>query len=114
MDTTATPTTSSPVATPEEPQGGPAMLLPLRLPDFRLVFTGETISLIGDQFHFIALAWLALQLTGSGVALGTVLMAAAIPRAVFMLLGGAMSDRISPRTLMIVSNALRAVVVAVT
>ncbi len=112
MDTTATPTTSTPIATPEEPQSGPAMLLPLRLRDFRLIFTGETISLIGDQFHFIALAWLALQLTGSGVALGTVLMAAAIPRAVFMLLGGAMSDRVSPRSLMIISNALRAVVVA--
>lgn len=98
---------------PEEPQSGPAMLLPLRLPDFRLVFAGETISLIGDQFHFIALAWLALQLNGSGLALGTVLMAAAIPRAVFMLLGGAMSDRVSPRSLMIISNALRAVVVAV-
>jgi MFS family permease len=105
MDATATPTTGTPVATPEEPQSGPAMLLPLRLRDFRLVFTGETISLIGDQFHFIALAWLALQLTGSGVALGTVLMAAAIPRAVFMLLGGAMSDRVSPRSLMIGSNA---------
>jgi MFS family permease len=110
METT---TASTPITAPEEPQRGPAMLLPLRLHDFRLIFTGESISLIGDQFHFIALAWLALQLTGSGVALGTVLMAAAIPRAVFMLLGGAMSDRVSPRSLMIVSNALRAVVVTV-
>jgi MFS family permease len=114
--TTSTPAggaTATPLTTPDEPQGGPAMLLPLRLHDFRLVFAGESISLIGDQFHFIALAWLALQLTGSGVALGTVLMAAAIPRAIFMLLGGAMSDRVSPRSLMIISNALRAVVVAV-
>jgi len=113
MDTTAGTTAATPLAAPEEPQRGPAMLMPLRLHDFRLIFTGESISLIGDQFHFIALAWLALQLTGSGVALGTVLMAAAIPRAVFMLLGGAMSDRVSPRSLMIISNALRAVVVAV-
>jgi MFS family permease len=112
MDTTAPTTTSTPLAAPEAPQRGPAMLLPLRLHDFRLIFAGESISLIGDQFHFIALAWLALQLTGSGLALGTVLMAAAIPRAVFMLLGGAMSDRVSPRSLMIISNALRAVVVA--
>ncbi|HEX6475252.1 MAG TPA: MFS transporter [Candidatus Limnocylindria bacterium] len=115
MDTPATTatTTDAPVTTPEEQQNGPAMLQPLRLRDFRLVFAGESISLIGDQFHFIALAWLALQLTGSGLALGTVLMAAAIPRAVLMLLGGAMSDRVSPRSLMIGSNALRAVVVAV-
>ena len=109
--TTATTTTTAPIMAPQEPQGGPAMLLPLRLHDFRLIFAGESISLIGDQFHFIALAWLALELTGSGVALGTVLMAAAIPRAVFMLVGGAMSDRVSPRSLMIISNALRAVVV---
>jgi len=102
------------VAAPEEPAGsGPALLQPLRLRDFRLVFTGESISLIGDQFHFVALAWLALQLTGSGLALGTVLMVAGIPRAVFMLLGGAFSDRFSPRSLMLASNALRGVVVGI-
>lgn len=105
---------TNPVATPEEPAaGGPAMLQPLRLRDFRLVFSGESISLIGDQFHFVALAWLVLQLTGSGIALGTVLMVAAIPRAVFMLLGGALSDRFSPRSLMLASNALRGVVVGI-
>ncbi|HEY7525980.1 MAG TPA: hypothetical protein VIA82_04030, partial [Candidatus Limnocylindria bacterium] len=66
---------TTPVATPEEPaESGPVLLQPLRLRDFRLVFSGESISLIGDQFHFVALAWLALQLTGSGLALGTVLM----------------------------------------
>ena len=103
---------TAPLATPEEPtSGGPAILQPLRLRDFRLVFTGESISLIGDQFHFVALAWLVLQLTGSGVALGTVLMVAAIPRATFLLLGGALSDRFSPRSLMLVSNVVRGVVV---
>jgi MFS family permease len=105
--------TATTLTAPDEPPRGPAMLQPLRLRDFRLVFSGESISLLGDQFHFVALAWLTLQLTGSGVALGTVLMAAAIPRAIFMLIGGALSDRISPRSLMLVSNALRAVVVAV-
>ena len=90
-----------------------ALIQPLRERDFRLVFSGESISLLGDQFHFVALAWLTLQLTGSGVALGTVLTATAIPRALFMLVGGAMSDRISPRSLMLASNALRTVVVAI-
>jgi predicted MFS family arabinose efflux permease len=91
----------------------PLLLQPLRIRDFRLLFTGETVSVFGDQFHFVALAWLALQLTGSGLALGTVLMTAAIPRAVFMLVGGAFSDRSSPRTLMLVSNVIRGLVVAV-
>jgi MFS family permease len=97
----------------DAPSGGPQLLLPLRLRDFRLVFAGESVSLVGDQFHFVALAWLTLQLTGSGLALGGVLTAAAIPRAVFMLIGGALSDRVSPRSLMLASNALRAVVVGV-
>ena len=92
---------------------GPALLRPLRVRDFRLLFTGETISVLGDHFHFVALAWLTLQLTGSGLALGSVLMVAAIPRAIFMLLGGALSDRLSPRSLMLYSNAFRAVLVGI-
>ena len=90
-----------------------ALIQPLRVRDFRLLFSGESISLLGDQFHFVALAWLTLQLTGSAVALGTVLMTTAIPRALFMLVGGAMSDRVSPRSLMFGSNALRTVVVSI-
>jgi MFS family permease len=81
--------------------------------DFRLLLVGESISVLGDQFTFVALAWLTLQLTGSGLALGSVLMVAAIPRAVFMLLGGALSDRWSPRSLMLYSNAVRAVLVGI-
>jgi len=86
---------------------------PFRVNDFRLLFTGESISVIGDNFHFVALAWLTLQLTGSGLALGSVLMVAAIPRVIFMLVGGALSDRFSPRSLMLYSNAFRAVVVGI-
>jgi len=103
----------APPAAEEIAERGPALLRPLRLRDFRLIFAGETISVLGDQFHFVALAWLALQLTGSGLALGTVLMTAAIPRAVFVLVGGAFSDRFSPRTLILVSNVIRGIVVAV-
>ena len=94
-------------------ESGPALLRPLRLRDFRLLFAGETVSVLGDQFHFVALTWLAIQLTGSGLVLGTVLMTAAIPRAVFMLVGGAFSDRFSPRTLMLTSNVIRGVVVGI-
>jgi MFS family permease len=106
----AAATVAAPAATLET---GPALLRPLRIRDFRLLFGGETVSVLGDQFHFVALTWLALQLTGSGLVLGTVLMTAAIPRAAFMLLGGAFSDRFSPRTLMLASNAVRAVVVGI-
>ena len=108
----AVPAPSVP-ASADPAESGPALLRPLRIRDFRLLFTGETVSVLGDQFHFVALTWLALQLTGSGIALGTVLMTAAIPRAVFMLVGGAFSDRFSPRNLMLASNAIRAVVVGI-
>ena len=74
---------------------------------------GESISVLGDQFHFVALSWLVLQVTGSGLALGTVLMAAAIPRGILMVFGGAIADRVQPKSLIFRSNALRALVVGV-
>ncbi len=114
MSTTEVSPAAPAVAASTDPaETGPALLRPLRIRDFRLLFAGETISVLGDQFHFVALTWLALQLTGSGLALGTVLMTAAIPRAVFMLVGGAFSDRFSPRSLMLASNSIRGVVVGV-
>jgi MFS family permease len=90
-----------------------AMVQPLRLRDFRAVWVGETVSMLGDQFYLVALPWLALALTGSSLALGLVLMAAAIPRAALMLVGGAVVDRYEPRAIMIVSSAVRAVLVGV-
>jgi MFS family permease len=101
------------VLAPESGRAWARILRPLATRDFRLLFSGETISLLGDQFHFVALAWLVLQLTGSGLAVGTVLMVAGIPRAVFILVGGAFADRASPRSVMLASNALRAAFVAV-
>lgn len=83
----------------------------LRLRDFRLLWIGEAISGLGDQFAFIALPWLALVMTGSGLALGSVLAVMAIPRAVLMVIGGAYVDRLSPRRVMLLSNAVRFVAV---
>jgi MFS family permease len=97
-----------------EPRVGFGRILrPLAIRDFRLLFTGETISLLGDQFHFIALAWLTLEITGSGLALGTVLLVAGLPRAILVLVGGVAADRFSPRSIMLASNAGRAVLVGV-
>jgi predicted MFS family arabinose efflux permease len=96
---------------------GRAARLPLMAPlanrDFRLVWFGESVSLLGDQFNIVALAWLVLGLTGSGFALGVILAATAVPRGIFMLVGGVLSDRISPRNLALASNLLRAVLTTV-
>ncbi len=86
------------------------LLAPLTMRDFRLVWLGESISILGDQFHIVALSLLILGRTGSGFTLGVVLIAAAIPRGAFILLGGVLSDRISPRDLALGSNVLRAIV----
>ena len=79
---------------------------------FRKLWAGTTLSLFGDFFSYIAMAWLVLQLTGSSLALGTVLVVQALPRAVLMVVGGAMADRISPRVTMLGSMGLRAAFVA--
>ena len=78
--------------------------------NFRLLWLGEGVSLLGDQFYLVGLGWFTMQLTGSSLALGAVMMTAAFPRAILMLVGGAITDRFSPRSVMLVSNALRAVI----
>jgi MFS family permease len=83
------------------------MLRVMSLRDFRLLFGGATTSLLGDQFALIATPWLALQLTSDPLALGIVLALEGIPRAVFMLVGGAITDRLSPRLIMLLSDAIR-------
>jgi len=82
------------------------------LRDFRLLFSGATTSMLGDQFALIATPWLVLKLTGDPLALGIVLALEGIPRAIFMLLGGAITDRISPRVIMLISDAVRFVLTA--
>ena len=79
---------------------------------FRKLWVATTLSLFGDFFSYIAMAWLVLQLTGSSLALGTVLLVQALPRAALMVVGGALADRISPRLTMLGSMGLRAAAVA--
>jgi MFS family permease len=79
---------------------------------FRKLWLATLLSLFGDFFSYVAMAWLVLQLTGSSLALGTVLVVQALPRAVLMVVGGALADRISARLTMLGSMGLRAVFVA--
>jgi MFS family permease len=75
--------------------------------DFRLLFSGATTSMLGDQFALIATPWLVLKLTGDPLALGIVLALEGIPRAIFILLGGAITDRLSPRFIMLTADIIR-------
>ncbi|HZD56867.1 MAG TPA: MFS transporter [Anaerolineales bacterium] len=79
----------------------------MSLRDFRLLFAGATTSLLGDQFALIATPWLVLQLSGDPLMLGIVLALEGIPRAGFMLIGGAITDRLSPRAIMLTADFMR-------
>ncbi len=79
----------------------------MSLRDFRLLFIGTALSLLGDQFTLIATPWLTLQLTGDPLALGFVLALEGIPRAAIMLFGGAITDRFSPRVVMFTADVVR-------
>ena len=86
---------------------------PLTERNFLLLWAGEGVSVFGNHFEALAMTWVILDvLKAPGLALGTVMMASAIPLAVFMLFGGVLSDRLSPRLVMLVSNAGRCVLVA--
>jgi MFS family permease len=80
--------------------------------DFSLLFAGQSTSLLGDQFYNIAGAWLVLRLTGDPLALGLVIALGTIPRAVFTLIGGAITDRVAPRQVMLLSDIIRLVLTA--
>lgn len=84
---------------------------PLWVATFRYLWIGSTISIFGDQFYLVALPWLVLQLTGSSLILGTILMTSAIPRTLFMLVGGALTDRVSPRRVLITTSLARMILV---
>jgi MFS family permease len=90
----------------------PATAHPLRNRSFVVWWIGATTSLLGDQFYIVALPWVVLQLTGSAVAMGTVAMCAGIPRAALMLMGGAITDRVSPRKVLLATASARALLVA--
>ena len=87
------------------------LLRPLRSRDFRLLWTGQTVSLIGDGIFLIAMAWTAFQLWNSPASLSIVGIAMTVPIIACLLLGGAVSDRFDRRRVMIAADAARAVVV---
>jgi MFS family permease len=76
----------------------------LRYREFRLLLLGRTISLVGDTFNTIALAFAVLEVTGSKAALGFVLAAKSLPQVVFMLFGGVWADRLPRNRVMVISN----------
>src|SRR3989440_4729975 len=81
--------------------------------DFRLLWTGQAISLLGDAAFVVALGWRTFTLTGSARSLGIVLTFQGVGVLSRVLVGGALADRYNRRTLMLVSDAARFGVIGV-
>jgi MFS family permease len=83
----------------------------LARPDFRRMLIGQTVSALGDWMGTIALMMLVLRLSGSSAAVGGVLVLQLLPSAVAAPLVGRLVARVDRRQVMLVSDAIRAVVV---
>lgn len=79
----------------------------LRHRDFALLWLGQSISMTGDGIFAVALAIVALDIDRNPAGLSYVLAARIVPTVVFLLLGGAMADRVSRRLVMLSSDFAR-------
>ena len=81
----------------------------LRAPNFRLFFSGQSISLIGTWMTRIATSWLVYRLTGSAWLLGMVSFMGQIPTFLLAPFAGVWVDRLNKRKVLVWTQALAAV-----
>src|SRR5689334_1510748 len=89
------------------------LLEPLRHRDFRLLWGGMCISLLGDGVFMVAMAWQVYALSNAPTALSIVGIAMTIPTIVFLLVGGVLSDRFDRRRLMLIADVGRCAAVGI-
>ena len=81
----------------------------LKTREFLLYWSAGLLSSIGDHFDLLAFPWLVIVLTGDPLAVGAVLALGNAPTILFMLVGGSLVDRFTPRLIMLTSNGVRVV-----
>ena len=99
-----------------DPVGGYAragLLAPLRQRDFRLLWSGMCISLLGDGAFLVALVWQVYLLSDTATAMSLVGIAMTVPTIVFLLVGGVASDRLDRRRIMLAADLVRCAAVGV-
>jgi MFS family permease len=89
------------------------LIQPLRIRDFRLLWTGMTASLLGDGIFLVALAWQVYELSNAPTALAVVGVAMTLPQVALLLVGGVITDRFDRRHVMVGADVVRGVAVAV-
>ena len=80
----------------------------LAIPNYRRYFTGQLVSLSGNWMQIVAEMWLILTLTGSALAVGLTSALQFLPMLLFAAWGGLLADRVSKRSLLLVTQALMA------
>lgn len=88
------------------------VLRPFAIRDFALLWSGMSISLLGDGIFLVALAWQTYELSDSPTAFGLVGLAWTVPMVALLLIGGVISDRLDRRRVMIASDLIRGAAVA--
>ncbi|MYV69000.1 MFS transporter, partial [Streptomyces sp. SID2131] len=68
-----------------------------------------TASTVGDSVYYLALSWAAVS-SGSPARAGLVMAVSAVPRALLLLFGGVIADRLGPRRVVLVSDTVRCLV----
>jgi DHA3 family tetracycline resistance protein-like MFS transporter len=91
----------------------PRLLVPLRNRDFRLLWTGQTVSSFGNYVQGVAMPFQLLALGASPLQLGISVAINSATSIVFLLIGGAIADRLPRRTLIIASDLFGGLVVAI-
>jgi DHA3 family tetracycline resistance protein-like MFS transporter len=85
---------------------------PLRHRDFRLLWSGMCVSLLGDGVFLVAMAWQVYSLSDAPTALSLVGAARAVPTIALLLFGGVVSDRVDRRRAMLAADVTRGLAVA--
>jgi MFS family permease len=80
--------------------------------DFSLLWAGMAVSMLGDGFYYVALAWLAYDIDNSPTALSLVGVGWTLPALAVLPFSGALSDRLGRRPMMILADVIRAAAVA--
>ena len=88
------------------------LLAPLAHRDYRLLAGGMSVSLLGDGMFLVALAWQVYTMSDAPTALATVGIAMTIPTIACLLIGGAVSDRLDRRLVMLTADTVRAATLA--
>jgi DHA3 family tetracycline resistance protein-like MFS transporter len=89
----------------------PSLFRALHERPFALLWSGQTVSLLGDRVFQVALAWWVLEKTGSAAAMGTVMVFSILPMLIFLLVGGVFVDRFPRLWLMVISDVVRGLVI---